>query len=83
MPSKKKRFSVEKAEYKASRKNKKVFMEMPLPSEENGNAFAIIGLFRIAAKDAGWDQSAINDVIDEAQSSDYTHLRWVILNHLK
>lgn len=41
---------------------------------EDGNAFFIIGRFRMAAKRAGWTKEEIEEVTDEATKGDYHHL---------
>ena len=48
---------------------------------KNGNAFAMMGAFRVAAKEAGWNESEIKEVLDDAMSSDYDHLLDVILSN--
>lgn len=48
---------------------------------EDGNAFAILGRFRKAAREAGWPQEAIQKVLDDAMSSDYNHLLQVVMEH--
>lgn len=40
----------------------------------DGNAFAVIGLCRRAAKDAGWSGEQISEFINVATSGDYNHL---------
>ena len=40
----------------------------------DGNAFAIMGVFRKAARREGWEKEEINAVLDEAMSGDYNHL---------
>jgi hypothetical protein len=47
----------------------------------NGNAFAIMGAFRIKAKHEGWTQEEIDTVLTEAKSGDYNHLLATIENH--
>lgn len=47
----------------------------------DGNAFAIMGAFRIQAKKEDWSQEEINLVLEEAQSNDYNHLLATIQNH--
>lgn len=47
----------------------------------NGNAFAIMGVFRIQARKEGWTPEEIKMVLDEAKSSDYDHLLATIINH--
>jgi hypothetical protein len=40
----------------------------------DGNAFSILGRFSRAAREEGWSEEEIKRVIDEAMSSDYSHL---------
>lgn len=40
----------------------------------NGNAFAIMGHFQREARRAGWTAEEIREVLDDAKSSDYSHL---------
>ncbi len=47
----------------------------------DGNAFAILGRARRAARDFGWSEEKIREVVDEAMSSDYDHLLSVIMEH--
>ena len=47
----------------------------------DGNAFAVIGAFRRAAKKCGWTKQEIDDVTKDAMSGDYNHLLAVIANH--
>jgi hypothetical protein len=49
---------------------------------EDGNAFAILGRFRRAARAAGWTPDEIEAVYDEATSGDYDHLLATILKHV-
>ena len=48
---------------------------------KSGNAFAMMGAFRVAAEKAGWTNSEIEEVLDNAMSSDYDHLLDVILSN--
>lgn len=48
---------------------------------EDGNAFAILGRFQKAARDAGWSPEEIKKVMDEAMSDDYDNLLRVISSH--
>ena len=48
---------------------------------KSGNAFAMMGAFRVVAKEAGWNESEIKEVLDDAMSSDYDHLLDVILSN--
>jgi len=47
----------------------------------NGNAFAIMGVFKRQAKRDGWTQEEIDTVITEAKSRDYNYLLATISNH--
>jgi hypothetical protein len=47
----------------------------------DGNAFAILGAWRRAAKSQGWTLAEITLVIDEATKGDYNHLLAVIMTH--
>lgn len=47
----------------------------------NGNAFAVMGVFKRQAKKEGWTQEEINLVLKEAKSRDYDHLLATIENH--
>ncbi len=40
----------------------------------DGNAFAIMGACRKAAKKAGWSKDKIDDLINEMMSGDYDYL---------
>jgi len=48
---------------------------------EDGNAFAIMGRFRRAAKAQGWPKDEIDRVLDVAKAGDYNHLLGVIMDH--
>lgn len=48
---------------------------------EDGNAFAIMGRFKNAARKAGWSNEDIKKVLDEAMSGDYDHLLATIMEH--
>lgn len=56
----------------------KPYATRPLPGfvllGGDGNAFSIIGRFKIAARDAYLPEDIIADVVHEARSSDYDHL---------
>ena len=41
---------------------------------EDGNAFAILGRFRHAARKAGWTHAQIEALVEEAKSGNYDHL---------
>lgn len=47
----------------------------------DGNAFAIMAIFRRQARKEKWSESEIELVIEEAQSKDYNHLLSTIQNH--
>jgi hypothetical protein len=49
---------------------------------EDGNAFAILGRFRKAARKAGWTPAEVTAVMDDATSSDYDHLLGVVLRYV-
>lgn len=44
----------------------------------DGNAFAILGCWRAAAKRAGWTEEEMSKVVTDATSKDYNHLLMVI-----
>lgn len=44
----------------------------------DGNAFSIMASFKEQAKREGWTKEEINEVLDEAMSSDYNHLVYTI-----
>jgi len=50
---------------------------------EDGNAFAILGTFRRAAKAAGWTREEIGAVMDEATGGDYDRLLATIAEHVE
>ena len=50
-------------------------------SDCDGNAFAICGAWRTAARRQGWSNADIEKVTEEAQSADYEHLVRVIDEH--
>ena len=52
-------------------KTKKVKMELV---GLDGNAFVIMGAWRINALRQGWSQEEVRAVLKEAQSGDYNHL---------
>ena len=47
----------------------------------DGNAFSIMGVFQRQARKEGWTHEEIEEVLKEAQSSDYDHLLCTILSH--
>jgi len=48
---------------------------------EDGNAYAILGSCRRAAKKAGWSAEKIKSVMDEMRSGDYNHLLGTAMKH--
>ena len=50
-------------------------------SDCDGNAFAICGAWRTAARRQGWSNADIEKVTEEALSADYKHLVRVIDEH--
>jgi len=48
---------------------------------QDGNAFMIMGACSKAARNAGWDQSKIDEVLDEMQEGDYKHLLQTAMKH--
>ena len=49
----------------------------------NGNAYAILGAFRRAARRAKWKESEIGAVVTEAKSAGYDHLVGTVVHHSK
>mgnify|MGYP000076311692 CR=1 FL=1 len=47
----------------------------------DGNAFAIIAVFKRQAQREGWTPNEIQQVLTEAKSADYDHLLATIINH--
>ncbi|TXD64195.1 hypothetical protein [Polaribacter glomeratus] len=47
----------------------------------NGNAYAIMSVFRKQARKEGWTSEEIEAVLDEAKTSDYNYLLATIENH--
>ncbi|WP_438965102.1 hypothetical protein [Flavobacterium sp.] len=47
----------------------------------DGNAHAILGVFRRQALREGWTMDEVEQVLNEAKSSNYDHLLAAILNH--
>lgn len=41
---------------------------------EDGNAFAILGACKRAARDAGWSREQIDALLKDMMSDDYNHL---------
>jgi hypothetical protein len=48
-------------------------------SGENGNAYAVIGACRLAARQAGWSPELIKQIEDEMMSGSYDHLLQVVM----
>lgn len=49
----------------------------------DGNAFAVIGAARKAARKAGWTTTKIERVIGEMQAGDYDHLLQVAMREFE
>lgn len=47
----------------------------------DGNAYAIMGVFRHQARREGWSEQEIETVIEEAMSGDYNHLLSTIMTY--
>lgn len=47
----------------------------------DGNAFFIMGAFRMQARKEGWTKAEIDSVLNEAQSGDYNHLLSTIMDY--
>ncbi|NBR25806.1 MAG: hypothetical protein EBU08_18910 [Micrococcales bacterium] len=47
----------------------------------DGNAFSIMGAFQHQARKEGWTTTEIDEVLNEAMSSDYHHLLATISKH--
>ena len=58
--------------------NKSVNLEL---AGLNGNAFALMGAFQKQARTEGWTLEEIKAVLDEAKTSDYDYLLFVLSNH--
>ena len=50
---------------------------------EDGNAFAILGRCRGAAKRAGWTSAQIEEFRTEAMSGDYNHLLRTVMKYFE
>ncbi len=48
---------------------------------EDGNAFAIMGRARAAARRAGWANERITELLENAMSGDYNHLLAVMTDN--
>lgn len=49
----------------------------------DGNAFAIIGKCRIAAKEAKWTDEKIKEYTKKAMSGDYSHLLAITIEYFE
>lgn len=49
----------------------------------NGNAFALLGAFKNAARSQGWAPEEVTKVIDEATAGDYDHLLKTLIEYTK
>jgi len=49
----------------------------------NGNAFAIIGACKKAARKAGWDKERISEFVDEMHTGDYDNLLVVAMKYFE
>ena len=47
----------------------------------DGNAFAVMGACRKAAKSAGWDKGQIDALLAEMMNGDYNHLLATAMEH--
>jgi len=47
----------------------------------SGNAYVILGAANRAARKAGWSQKKIEEIMEEAQSSDYDHLLQTMMKY--
>lgn len=50
-------------------------------ANSDGNAFALIGGWRRAARNQGWSEDDIEAVLAEAKSGDYDHLVQTIMGY--
>jgi hypothetical protein len=48
---------------------------------EDGNAFAILGKAQRVARQAGWTQEKIDQMMNEARSGDYDHLLQTMMEY--
>ena len=48
---------------------------------EDGNAFAILGKARHVARESGWPQDEIDEMLEEAMSGDYDHLLQTMMRY--
>lgn len=47
----------------------------------DGNAFFLMAMFQRAAREQGWLQAEINEVLEECKSGDYDHLLYALIQH--
>ena len=47
----------------------------------DGNAFSLMGAFKVQAMREGWTLEEINEVLDECMSGDYNHLVATLSEH--
>ncbi len=50
-------------------------------ADSEGNALALLGRWRRAARDQGWPEAAVDGVCDEAIAGDYQHLLATLAGH--
>jgi hypothetical protein len=48
---------------------------------QDGNAFALLGVFRRQARKEGWTKEEMDTVLNEAMNGDYDHLLATLDNH--
>jgi len=49
----------------------------------DGNAFAVLGICRAAARAAGWTVEQVTEFIDQATAGDYEHLLAVVFQRFE
>ncbi|MGL4677216.1 MAG: hypothetical protein ACRCWI_06075 [Brevinema sp.] len=49
----------------------------------DGNAFMLMGYFQKLAREQGFSKEWIQEVLNEAMSSDYNHLVATLLDHME
>ncbi len=47
----------------------------------NGNAFSLMGAFKVQARKEGWTKEEVQSVLDECKSGDYDHLLATLAEH--
>lgn len=52
-------------------------------SDEDGNAFFLLGRCRQAAKSAGWTREQIEEFMEKALDGDYNHLLRTVSEHFE